>query len=356
MHLSHNRHGLRYTKFDDESVLFDRTFVHYLLVNAKQLEALVYVARCGTFRQAAESLYFDSAGDEFITPESVQYRVRQLEKELGVSLYRKRQGSPRVTLTREGQLFLPEAQELLHRISACKARFAADAAEPGAQVGGWVTVASTQALLLHRLIGPAQAFRAAHPAARLRLLSSHAAHIEELVEQGQVDFGISTRPPERPELEYVPWRRGELVLITPENHLLAKLASVTLADIAPHPLVVLEPELRGDRESMDDAFRRAGIKRLDIAVETANSELIKAYVEAGLGVAVIAETSVRPNPGRRLAVVPISDKIARSEAGLLVREGQFLGAAAVAMLRMIDPLFEKWVADRTPATPDGGKR
>ncbi len=307
-------------------------------VNFKQLEALIYVVRNGTFKRAAEALYFDSAGEEYITPESIQYRIKQLEKELGVSLYRKRQGTSRVLLTREGQLFLPEALSMYQHMLEWRGMFL----ESG---GGWLTIATTQAIALHRLLDPLTRFRSECPNIRIRLFNANAEEMETLVGEGRVDFGLSTRPPEQPELEWVLWKRSNLVLVTPHGHPLARLKAPSLAEVARYPLVLLEPELHGDRELVDEGLRQAGVKRPNIVMETSNSEIIAAYVEAGLGVGVIAETTVLKRR-RNLEVVALGSQLGKTEAGLLVREGQYIPARMRQFLAGLDPMFSDWLKER----------
>lgn len=307
-------------------------------MNHKQLEALIYVARHGTFKQAAEALYFDSSGEEFITPESMQYRIKQLEGELGVSLYRKRQGSSRVLLTREGQLFLREAIEVYQRMGEWRGMFLDSDS-------GWLTFASTQAVMIHRLNEPIRNYMARHPRVRLRLFTESASSIEAMVEQGRVDFGLSTRPPEQSDLEYVLWKRSRMVLAVPQGHELAGRSEVTVAEAAQYPMLMLEPEVRGDRELVDEALRRAGIKAPNVVLEAGNSEILLSFVEAGVGVAIIAETSMLRQT-RAVRGIPITDAMGRTEVGLLVREGQYIPFRARAFLAMLDPIFADWLAER----------
>ncbi|MCX7718217.1 MAG: LysR substrate-binding domain-containing protein [Candidatus Sumerlaeaceae bacterium] len=309
-------------------------------MNLKQLEALLYVARCGTFKQAAERLYFDSPNEEYVTPESIQYRIKQLEKELGVSLYRKRQGSARVVLTREGQEFLREAIDVYQRMSEWRSMFLSEEA-------GWLTFASTQAVILHRLVEPIRLYHEKYPKVQLRVLSANAEEQEQLVAEGRVDFSLSTRPPDTTDLEYFLWKQTQLVLIAPAGHPLIHKRGLTLADVASHPLVLLEPELRGDRALVNEAFRRAGIQSPNIVMETSNSEIIKAYVEAGLGVSIVAETNVLRLSGRRIESAPLPGIPGRSEVGLLVRRGQHVSVRMAAFLRLLDAShFGPWLDER----------
>lgn len=307
-------------------------------MNLKQLQALIYVSRHGTFKKAAEALYFHSAGDEYITPESIQYRIKQLEQDLGVSLYQKRQGSSRVLLTREGQLFLREALEVYQRMCEWQSMFM----ETGS---GVLTFASTQAVIIHRLLDAVKAFHEKQSSVRLRLFSATADEMEEMVNEGQVDFAFSTRRPERPELEYVLWKKSRMVVLMPAGHPLTKLRTVKLADIAQHPLVLLEQELRGDRDLVAEAFAHAGIDRLNIVMETSNSEIIAAYVEAGLGISIVAETTTL-RQRRKVVSLPLEDIPERSEVGLLVRDGQYIPQRAKSFLQTLDPFFEKWLKER----------
>jgi LysR family cys regulon transcriptional activator len=236
-------------------------------------------------------------------------------------------------------VFLREAVDVYQRMAGWRGLFSRTGQE-------WLTFASTQAILLHRLRERLSAFAREMPQVRIRAIASTASEMEQMVDEGRVDFAISTRPPERQGLEYVVWRRTGMVLITPANHPLARRKAVRIEEIAEHPLVVLEPELRGDRELMDEAFRKAGVRRPNVVVETTNSELIKAYVEAGLGLGIIAETNVSVGSAtRRVGIVPLGNLLGRTEAGLLVREGQFISPAMRAFLSGLDPLLETWVQE-----------
>ena len=308
-------------------------------MNLKQLQALIYVSREGTFKKAAEALYFNSSGDEYITPESIQYRIKQLEQELGVSLYQKRQGSSRVLLTREGQLFMREAMDVYSRMSEWKNMFM----ESGP---GRLTFATTQAVIIHRLLKTVKSFRETHDNIRLHMINASADAMEKMVMEGQVDFAFSTRRPERADLEYVLWTRSKMMVITPLGHPLTKLKTVSLHDIAKYPMILLEPELRGDRDLVAESFVKAGIDSLDIVIETSNSEIIAAYVEAGIGISMISETSTL-SQNRKIDTISVPDLNERSEVGLLVREGQYIPERAKAFLLQLDKeFFGKWLKER----------
>ncbi len=316
-------------------------------MNFKQIEALIYVNQHGTFKNAAEALYFKSAGEEYITPESIQYRVKQLEQELGVTLYRKKQGSTQVRITREGRLFLTEALDVYQRMTEWRELFLE-------APGGLLTMASTQTVLINRLHGVFDKYHRLYPDVTIRAHNASGVQMEEMVAEGRIDFAISTRAPVDADLEYILWMKTNLVVVTPKGHPLAKKATVTLAELVKHPLVLLEREPHSDREKLDHAFRRLGLKKPNVVFETSNSEIILSYIESGMGVSVISETTLVRNL-RKVEKVTLAEPIGHSEVGLLVRGGQYLPSRVRNFIRLLDPKFEAWLEAREvakPAPPD----
>ncbi|MEO8376467.1 MAG: LysR family transcriptional regulator [Candidatus Sumerlaeota bacterium] len=307
-------------------------------MNLKNLEALIAVNQHGTFKQAAQALYFDSPGEEYVTPESIQYRIRQLEEELGVSLYRKRQGSSRVTLTREGKLFLQEALDVYERMQEWRGMFLE-------KPSGNLTFAATQAVIINRLHDTIMEYYKRFPRVRIHAINADAAQMETLVATGKVDFAITTRPPAEPELDYLFWKRSSLVLVTPVGHPLTKLEKPRLTDIAQYPMITLDRDLRSDREMIDEAFRREGVVNREIALQASDSVTILSYVEAGMGVTIISETNLIRTT-RKVVSKKIASKIGESEVGLLLREDQYLPSRVRDFLILLDKSFGRVLKER----------
>jgi DNA-binding transcriptional LysR family regulator len=310
-------------------------------VNDKQLEALIFLHRCGTFKEAAKTLYFESEDEEYITPEALQYRIRTLEQELGISLYNKRQGTARVSLTREGHLFLREAITIHQRMRRWRAMFTES-------TRGRLSFAATEPVILHRLPAPIQQFHERFPQIELRIHSTGPEQIETMVRRGEVDFGFGTHEPESDELEYQLWRQSNMVVVTPRGHELTRMEEVTLQDLARYPLIVLDPE-RGhgdDRMLVDAAFRQAGIRHTgNIVMQTSNSEIIKCFVEIGLGIGIVAETSV-VGLRRDLEVISLGDVFGKTEVGLLTRVDKVITAPMRELFLLISDAFSDWIEAR----------
>lgn len=317
-------------------------------MNDKQLEALVYLSRNQNFTKAAEMLYFDSEEDEYITPETLQYRIKALEEELGVRLYKRQKGVTRVTLTREGNLFLREALAVYQRMREWRSLFT----EAG---HSRFSFAATDVVILHRLPEVVTQFHRLFPRSAIEMRSAAPEEIERLVRTGEVDFGLATHSPDDHDLDYVVFRKSRLVVVTPPDHPLAKKHDgVSLNDVARHPLVLLthDPSRRDDRARIDLAFRRKGIHHApNIVMVTSNSEIVVTYVEAGLGVGIVPETAL-VNSARKVAVIAMGNLFGQTEVGVLTRTDKVVTTAMREFFKLLSPKLEEWMDKRAaPGSP-----
>jgi LysR family cys regulon transcriptional activator len=109
---------------------------------------------------------------------------------------------------------------------------------------------------------------------------------------GQADIGIATEAVEsQSELvsfEYYAWQH---TVVIPKNHPLTQLESINrqlqLTDLADYPIVTYHEGFTG-RKSIDTVFQNAGIAP-DIVMSALDADVIKTYIELGLGVGIIAE-------------------------------------------------------------------
>lgn len=312
-------------------------------MNEKQLEALIYLSRNQNFTKAAEMLYFDSEDEEYMTPETLQYRIKSLEEELGVLLYKRQKGVNHVTLTREGNLFLKEAQGVYQRMRQWRSIFTESEHSR-------FSFAATELVILHRLPDVIMQFHKRFPKSRIEMRSCSPEKIESLVRRGEVDFGLATHAPDDHELEYTVWKKSRLVLITPKGHPLASKKDVTLEDVADHPLIMLnhDPSRRDDRARIDLAFRRRKIPHAgNIVMVTSDSEIVMCYVEKGLGIGIVSETSLI-DTSRQLEVVNVGNVFGTTEIGVLVREDKVITAAMREFFLLLSPKLKAWFDKRTP--------
>ena len=284
-------------------------------LSTDQVAAFVELARQGTLRKAAESL--------FITEQGLRNRLLSLEERLGIELYRKsrgiRRGSP---LTAQGQQFLPEALAFLDRARELVEMFQQSA---GHRV---VHVAASQYLILYVMIDAVRRFHDRNPQIRVRLSDRIEQEIETgLLEDPEIDFGVAA-PYEPPTgLHYQNLFSMSWSLIAPPKHPLLKRAKLTLVDLCDVPLILFERGSTG-RQHIVDGFHAAGLSpRVDM--EATTTEIIVRMVEAGLGVSIVP---LLPNGavtrGRKLGITSLSEQIRPIHSGILTRRGEALSPPA----------------------------
>ena len=108
--------------------------------------------------------------------------------------------------------------------------------------------------------------------------------------QAGADIGIaSERLSNDPTLVAFPWFRWHHSLLVPKDHPLTQVTPLTLDAIARWPLITYRQGITG-RSRIDEAFNRKGLMP-DIVLSAQDSDVIKTYVELGLGVGLVAEQS-----------------------------------------------------------------
>lgn len=280
-----------------------------------QVAAFVELARRGSLRAAAESL--------FVTEQGLRNRLITLERRLGAELYVKARGPRRRSpLTPAGQRFLPPALAFLEQARQLTG-FMDQPAGPST-----IHVAATQYLILYALIDVVRRFHRAFPHVRVRLSNRLEREIEEdLLGTSDVELGVAAPYESSPALEYTHLFSMSWSLIAPPAHPLLRKRTLGLADLADEPLVVFERGSTG-RQHVIDAFHGEGLSPR-VETETTNTEIIVRMVEAGLGIAIvplIAGGAV--TRGRKVGVRSLGDRIRPIHSGILTRRGETLSEAS----------------------------
>jgi LysR family transcriptional regulator, glycine cleavage system transcriptional activator len=155
--------------------------------------ALPSLTALRTFESAARHLSFRAAAEELaVTQSAVSHQVADLEKSLGVALFRRE--ARRVALTEAGLLYYPFLRDAFERIAQGTALVTRTSAGGELNVQVYITVA------VRWLIARLPAFHAAHPDILVRFSASH---IDWEFDEAAADLGIiCTAAADRPQLHY----------------------------------------------------------------------------------------------------------------------------------------------------------
>lgn len=259
------------------------------------------------FVAVAEELHFGRAAARLhIAQPPLSAQIQQLERELGVQLFDRT--SRRVTITKEGQVFLGEAYLLLEQHE--RALKAVHQASSG--LAGRIEVAGVSSAFDDILPALIPRFRATHPDVVLFLQELDTAEAVSGLAQGTIDVAFVRIERGNEHIEVRPLRRETFAVALPRNHRLAALEEVSLQDLAAEPFVM---PLRGVSDQYYDqlleACRQAGFTPR-IAHQSKSIQSQVGFVACGLGVALVPRTHRLGQTGH-VVLVPIRDDIPMTE-------------------------------------------
>jgi LysR family cys regulon transcriptional activator len=278
-------------------------------VNFQQLRALRETVRRGLNLTAAAEVLFTSQP-------ALSKQIRELEEELGVQLF-VRHGKRYTQLTEAGEQILAAAERVLDETAALRKiseQFAAGHS-------GTLSIAATHTQARYVLPTVLARFRAEFPAMQFKLLQGNPQQVAEFVVHGDATFGLATETlDEHPSLDTRPAYAWRHCLIVPVGHPLADSGvAPSLSQLADQPLITYSREFAG-RRGIDAAFAKGGLTPR-VVLEAIDSDVIKAYVELGFGVGVIADIAVDIERDRGIVRLDASELFPEKTARIASRIG-----------------------------------
>lgn len=211
-------------------------------MDLKQLAALVTVVETGSVTRAAHLL-------RLVQP-AVTRQIRALEEELGVSLFERTSQGMRPT--EAGLAMAERARRALTELERARAELS----PTPDTVTGIVTVGlleSTAELLAEPLVSAV--FRD-HPRIELRVLTAYSGHLQQWLDDGDLDLSLLYDLTSTPLLNVTPLVREQLWVVAPPDAGLRPDRPVPFAELATHP-VVMPATGHGLRRLIDAAATRA---------------------------------------------------------------------------------------------------
>lgn len=203
---------------------------------------------------------------------------------------------------------------------------------------GRLVIATTHSQARYALPKTVVAFKQQFPGVQLILQQTFPEHIAELLLAGRADIGIATEALDRyPDLAALPGYDWGHVAIVPRGHPLAEQdREVTLADLAEFPLITYDTAFTG-RKHINEAFALHSLAP-GIVLTAMDADVIKTYVELGLGVGIVASTAVDPARDQELVALEDTARLfARNTTKVALRKGVYLRGYTYAFLELFAP-------------------
>jgi len=306
-------------------------------MNLNQLKALCEIIDHGfSISAASQSL--------FRTQPSVSRHIQELEKEIGLELFVRRRNKI-LDLTPGGQQVVAVARRMID--DAKKITHIAGDLTDGAK--GSFTIATTHTQARYTLPNVIQAFIKNYPNVTLDLRQGTPQQCYHLVAQGKADIGICTNAQSIPEeVVIIPCYLLSRSVIVPPAHPLLKERSLTLEKIAQFPIITYDQGYSA-RAIVDEAFASCGIAP-SIVLSAIDADVSKTYVEAGIGIAILATIAFNAKRDKHLKIMDARRLFPSSMLGIVVRRNAYLRSYMTEFIRLFAPKLAKQDIEHILAT------
>lgn len=271
------------------------------------------------FIAVAEYLNFSKAAQQLhIAQPPLSRQIRQLEEDLGVTLFLRNKRS--VTLTKSGRVFLDEARKLV--VQAGHAMEAARHAQKGESGIAKIGIASGLGGVVSRVVFE---HRKRLPAIDIECRDVFSSFQNEALRKGEIDIGFLRPPLDQVKLDCELLFEEEFVVVLPKTHRLAKRRFLRLKDVADEPLIIFDRSFSsGLYDKILGLYSRHGMTpHLTLTHAEAHEEAGAIMVASGKGIFMGAGAIVnRSVSGINLVSIRLDEPEAKIEVYMAWRKDE----------------------------------
>jgi LysR family cys regulon transcriptional activator len=308
----------------------------------QQLRYLTEVARRGlNVSEAAEALHTSQPG--------VSKQIKALEEELGVQVF-VRHGKRLVDITEPGKAVVAIAERIL--AEAQNLRRAGE--EFANEKLGTLTIATTHTQARYALPKAVAEFKKRYPKVQLVIHQGNPTQICEQVLAGEADLCVATEAIALyPEIISMPVYQWNRCVVVPAKHPLLRKGPLTLENLAEYPIVTYDFAF-ANRSLVQKAFEARGLTP-NVVLTALDADVIKTYVELGLGVGILAAMAFDPRRDAGLRAIDASHLFESSTTRLGVKRGTYLRRYAYEFIELFAPHLPRSVVERTLSGQEGSR-
>lgn len=301
-------------------------------MNLQQLRYLREVVRQNlNISQAADVLHTSQSG--------ISKQIQLLEEELNLPIFQ-RHGKRLTSITEPGKLIVNLAERALREVDNIK-RVGDEFSQ---QSAGTLTIATTHTQARYRLPDAVNTFMLRYPEVKLHIHQGNPTQVAQQVVNGDADLGIATEViSDYDALLCLPCYQWNRCVITPPNHPLLKDAPLTLEKIARYPLITYDFTFTGG-SLVNRVFAQAGLEP-NVVLTAIDSDVIKTYVQLGLGIGLLANIAYDAERDNHLAMIDASHLFAPSTTYLGLRRDAYLRSYAYDFISLLAPQFNRKAVD-----------
>ena len=268
----------------------------------RHLRYFVALADCLSFTRAADRVH--------VTQSTLSHQIRQLEEEIGQTLF-DRIGRKVVT-TEAGELFLAYASRALREVD----QGIAVLKPGGGGMTGQVRIGATHTFNIGLIPECVALFLARHPTVKVCVDELSADEISHRLHAGELDIGIAYRPDASADLWFEPLYNEEMVLVVGDGHPLATRKRIRMVELHQQRLVLVPPHF-ATRTMLDECFKACGAEPLVVAEMTTIAPMLGLVQRTAVG-SIVATNAIPAGMGG-LRVIPLESPTPIRTPGILWR-------------------------------------
>lgn len=278
-----------------------------------------------------------------VSQPALSRQLQLLEQELAVELF-VRNRKRLVRLSAAGS----EIQALAERTLESAHAVLEAAREHSGEHHGSLTVATTHTQARYALPDVIRRFKQRYPEVQLSLRQGTPAEVSFLVASGNADVSIATEPLDPlAEVVLLPCYELQRIVLTPVRHPLLRAKRLTLERLAGYPLITYDYAFIGRSKTLG-AFEAKGL-RPTIVLNAIDADVIKTYVESGLGIAIVPAMAYDRKRDKALRAIDASHLFAPNTIHIGMRRNHYLRGYTYAFIEMFAPHLKRAVVEKALA-------
>ena len=284
---------------------------YYKKNRIQQLKGFYNVVREGGISSAARKMG--------LTQAAVTLQIQSLERDVGVKLF-DRVGH-KITLTKEGKTLYLQS---IYHIQGLDDMFESFIQYSQGKKKNNIDIATNHAVISYILPKYIKEFKNDDSSIKFKLRNLSKEDCFKKLLSNEVDIVIyPTTPDEIPdELEFYSMVKYQPILLSHKGHPLSIKKEITLNDVSKYNLLRIDPNLI-TLPGFEELLKSHGIKS-SIDFEMSDWEILKKFVKADLGVAMISNIVLEGEEEKELVQTKITNYFPEMNYGFFIKKGKKL--------------------------------
>ena len=244
------------------------------MVNLELYRVFYMVAKCGSLTRAAEELY--------ISQPAVSQSIKQLENQLGVSLFNRTHRGMELS-AQGGKVIFYKIEEALGLFNEAELMLS----QINSSATGTIRIGASDTIFEHVLADKIVEFRREYPAVKIELISDYSPQALERLKAGEIDVAFVNLPMQVDDalILYGNFKPLTDVFIVGDKYASLAEKPLALTELKKYPLVTLGKDTVATK-SLNAFLSSVGID-LSPSIEVGSFELMKRLVSKGMGIGIM---------------------------------------------------------------------